>query len=241
MPTMDFEAYVPSTAPAAERKAALEAVLANEDAAGIEYAVVMPNPVQNPDNRALAETLQSERRAIFCCQVNPNHGDAALADIETSVAQHGARMLKIMPALYHLDLNGPLGVGLMAKARELGIIVNIHSGGDLSHPSRIGALCHQFPEVPVIMDHMGYREWSRDAIAAAQENPNIYLGTTIAAFEPVFVAGAIKAIGPERVIYGSNLPVCYSDLAVESLRRQKLGKEVEDLLFGNNLARLLGM
>ncbi|HEX5414547.1 MAG TPA: hypothetical protein VFZ25_02700, partial [Chloroflexota bacterium] len=61
------------------------------------------------------------------------------------------------------------------------------------------------------------------------------------AFEPTFVAGAIKAIGPERVIYGSNLPVCYSDLAVESLRRQKLGKEVEDLLFGNNLARLLGL
>ena len=103
MPTMDFEAYVPSTAPAAERKAALEAVLANEDAAGIEYAVVMPNPVQNPDNRALAETLQGERRAIFCCQVNPNHGDAALADIETSVTQHGARMLKIMP--------GPLSPG----------------------------------------------------------------------------------------------------------------------------------
>ncbi|HEX5417438.1 MAG TPA: amidohydrolase family protein, partial [Chloroflexota bacterium] len=186
MPTMDFEAYIPSNAPAEERKAALAAILANEDAAGIEYAVVMPNPVPNPDNRALAETLQGERRAIFCCQVNPNHGAAALADVETSVTQFGARVLKIMPALYHLNLTGSLALGLLTKARELGIIVNIHSGGDLSHPLKIGALCRRFPEVPVIMDHMGYREWSHDAIVAAQDNPNLYLGTTIAAFEPVF-------------------------------------------------------
>ena len=241
MPTMDFEAYIPSNAPAAERQAALAAILANEDAAGIEYAVIMPNPVPNPDNRALAETLRGERRAIFCCQVNPNHGAEALADIELSVTKLGARVLKIMPALYHLNLTGPLGHKLMAKARELGIVVNIHSGGDLSHPLKIGALCRRYPDVPVIMDHMGYREWAHDAIVAAQDNPNLYLGTTIAAFEPEFVARAIEAVGPERVIYGSNLPVCYSDLAVEALRRQKLGKEVEDLLLGNNLARLLGI
>lgn len=241
MVTMDFETYLPSNAAAAERAEALKTLLANEDAAGIEYAVVMPNPTPKPDNRALAETLRGERRVIGCCQVNPNDGAEAVQDVESSVTKLGMRMLKIMPALYHLSLTGPLAFGLMAKARELGIIVNIHSGGGNSHPLQIGALCHRYPEVPVIMDHMGYREWSRDAIVAAQDNPNLYLGTTIASFEPSFVERAVKDLGPERVIYGSNLPVCYSDLAVEAIRRQKLGHEAEDLLLGGNLARLLGM
>ena len=41
-------------------------------------------------------------------------------------------------------------------------------------------------------------------------------------------------VGPERVIVGSNLP-----LAV--LRRARLGVEIEALIFGGNLARLLGI
>jgi hypothetical protein len=36
--------------------------------------------------------------------------------------------------------------------------------------------------VPLLMDHMGYREWVSDAIEVARDNPNVYLGTTIAAF-----------------------------------------------------------
>jgi predicted TIM-barrel fold metal-dependent hydrolase len=241
MPTMDFETYVPSEEPAAERAAVLAAILRDEDAAGIEYAVVMPNPTSKPNNRALHETVRGERRVIACCQVNPNDGDVAVQDVELSVTQLGMRMLKIMPALYHLQLLGQTAFNLMDKARELGIIVNIHSGGDLSHPLKIGALCHRYPEVPVIMDHMGYREWGRDAIVAAQDNPNIYLGTTIASFEPSSIVHAVKVLGPERVIYGSNAPALYSDLAVQAIRRQNLGKQVEELVLGGNLARLLGM
>lgn len=241
MITMDFETYLPTNRPAEERASVLRTILDNEDAAGIEYAVVMPNPTPQPDNRALADTVRGERRVIACCQVNPNDGVTALAEIEQSATELGMRMLKIMPAIYHLNLTSPTAFALMAKARDLGLVVNIHSGGGVSHPLQIGALCRRFPEVPVIMDHMGYREWGHDAIIAAQDNPNLYLGTTIASFEPGFVARAIQELGPERVIYGSNLPALYSDLAVEALRRQKLGRVVEELLFGGNLARLLGM
>ncbi len=89
------------------------------------------------------------------------------------------------------------------------------------------------------MDHMGYRNDGRAAILAAQDNPNLYLGATIAAFEPGFVAAAIREVGPERVIFGSNFPACYPDLAVEALRRGNFGREAEELILGGNLARLL--
>ena len=120
-------------------------------------------------------------------------------------------------------------------------MVNIHSGSEISHPLAIGALARRFPEVTVLMDHMGYREWTSDAIEAARDNPNLYLGTTIAAFEPTVIERAVRELGPERVVYGSNWPNCYSDLAVEAIRRQKLGAEAEALVLGGNLARILGI
>jgi predicted TIM-barrel fold metal-dependent hydrolase len=240
MLTMDFETYVNSEVSPVERAGILAEILRDEDAAGIEYAVVMPSPTAHPNNQALHETVRGERRVIACCQVNPND-PAAAADVENALTKLGMRFLKLMPTLYNLDLLGPRTIALMDKARAAGALVNIHSGGDLSHPLRIGAVCRRYPEVSVIMDHMGYREWGGDAIAAAQDSPNLYLGTTIASFEPGFVVGAVKALGPERVIYGSNATALYSDLAVQAIRRSKLGREAEELILGGNLARLLGM
>ena len=238
---MDFEVYLDTNASDAERQTALAELFANEDAAGIEYAVVMPMPQLKPNNRALFETAGQNRRAIMCCQVNPNDGEAAFAEIRQSATEWGMRVLKIMPAIYQVRMTSPLATRLMTTARELGLVVNIHSGSEISHPLGIGALAHRFPDVTVLMDHMGYREWTADAIEAARDNPNLYLGTTIAALEPSTVERAVRELGPERVVYGSNWPNLYSDLAVEAIRRQRLGKEAEELVLGGNLARILGV
>jgi uncharacterized protein len=236
---MDFEAYLNTNVSAAERETALAELFANEDAAGIEYAVVMPTPTPRPDNRALYETAGAQRRAVLCCQVNPNDGESALGEIRQAAGEWGMRVLKIMPAIYQVHMTSRLASTLMQTARECGLVVNIHSGGGISHPLGIGALCRRFPDVTVLMDHMGYREWGSDAIEAARDNPNLYLGTTIAAMEPSFVERAVRELGPERVIYGSNWPNLYSDLAVEAIRRAKFGQEAEALILGGNLARIL--
>lgn len=241
MPTMDFETYLPTNIPVADQARVLADILRNEDAAGIDQIVVMPSPTERPDNRVLHEAVKNEPRVVPCCQVNPNFGDDAITEVETSITQWGMRLLKIMPTLYNLSLDSAMAHRLMRLARDHKIIVNIHSTGANAHPLQIGALCHRYPEVPVIMDHMGYRSWLHDAILAAQDNPNLYLGTTIASFEPACIERAVKDVGAERVIFGSNLMALYADLAAEAIRRQKLGSDVEALVFGGNLSRLLGL
>ncbi|MBV8719277.1 MAG: amidohydrolase family protein [Chloroflexi bacterium] len=240
MPTMDFEVYLDTNVSAVDRSRALQELFENEDAAGIEYAVVMPSPTPKPDNAALFETAHANRRAVLCCQVNPNFGDPAFAEIRRARTEFNMRILKIMPAIYQVHLTGPLAKRLMDTARELQMVVNIHSGSEISHPLAIGAIARRYPDVPILMDHMGYREWTSDAIEAARDNPNLYLGTTIAAVEPTTVERAVRELGPERVVFGSNWPNVYADLAAEAIRRRRLGTEVEELIFGGNLARILG-
>jgi predicted TIM-barrel fold metal-dependent hydrolase len=238
---MDFEIYLPTEAGADELRAALEDLAYWEDKAGIEMAVVMPTPTPHPSNKALAETLAGDPRWVLCAQVNPQHGEGAVAEFRQAVTEFGCRMLKIMPAIYNTPPTSPNAVALMDVARDLGVAVNIHSTGNNGEPLEIGALARRYPDVPIIMDHMGYRNDGRQAILAAQDNPNIFLGTTIAAFEPSFIATAIREVGADRIIFGSNLPACYPDLAIESIRRGKFGDEVEALILGGNLARLLGI
>jgi predicted TIM-barrel fold metal-dependent hydrolase len=211
-----------------------------EDKAGIEMAVVMPAPSPAPNNHALVETLAGDPRWVPCAQVNPNAPGAADA-VRQALADLGCRMIKVMPAIYNAPPLSAAVLALADLAREFGVPMNIHSTGNNGHPLEIGALAHRYPDVPIIMDHMGYRNDGRAAITAAQDNPNIFLGTTIAAYEPGFVATAIKEVGAERVIFGSNALACYPDLAVESLKRANFGAETEALILGGNLARLLNI
>jgi predicted TIM-barrel fold metal-dependent hydrolase len=238
---MDFEVYLPTDVGADERRAALAELARWEDQAGIELAVVMPKPIRQPNNRALAETLAGDRRWIPCCQVNPQDGAAAVAEVRQSATEFGCRMLKLMPAIYNAPPTAPESIALVDVAREHGLLINVHSGGNNSHPLEIGALARRYPDATFIMDHMGYRNDGEAALLAAEDNPNLYLGATIAAVEPSFVANAIKRVGAERVIFGSNAPNVYPDLAAEALRRAKLGAEVEELVLGGNLSRLLGI
>jgi len=229
--TMDFEVYL-------TRGGSPEELLALEDQAGIDVAVVMPRVSFRPDNIWHAEALQGYDRLIGCACVNPNFGQEAVEELRMAITEWGLKGLKLMAPAHNYSIAHPIVYPLMELARELEIPVTIHSGPSPAHPLEIAATVLRYPEVPVIMDHMGHRGHQLEAIRAAEMCPNVYLGTTIAAFEPGTVKAAVEAIGPERVVFGSNAPSAYPDLAVESIRRLKLGSEIEGLIFGENLARI---
>ncbi len=102
MPTMDFEVYLNTNAPAAERATALAELFRNEDAAGVEYAVVMPSPTPSPDNSALYETAHARAarrpRAARSTRTTPTRSTRFGAPSR----DWGMRVLKIMPAIYHV-------------------------------------------------------------------------------------------------------------------------------------------
>jgi predicted TIM-barrel fold metal-dependent hydrolase len=99
------------------------------------------------------------------------------------------------------------------------------------------------------MDHMGFPDNASEAIAVAENNSNIYLGTTILRFYrrwadnpdeavPIEVKEAVERLGPERVVFGSNLPEYRPIQVLRAIQRLELGEEAENLIFGENLARL---
>ncbi len=146
--------------------------------------------------------------------------------------------LKLMAPQHGYQISSAVCDPLMETARSLGIPVTIHSQGTPAHPLEIAELAKRHPEVPMIMDHMGHRYWVNQALQAARACDNIFLGTTIASFEPLIIARAVDELGPENIVFGSNAPSAYPDLAMESIRRARLGDRTEELIFGENLARI---
>ena len=227
----DCEAYVTDVSD-------LSYLLAMEDRAGLDRIVLMATVQYRPNNRAVAECGRLSDRIIPCACVNPRLGEEATSELERCLGEDSMRGLKLMSANHGYVISSETANDCVEIARSYGVPVTVHSQGTPSHPLEIGVLARRFPDVPFIMDHMGHRYWRGQALDAARLADNLFLGTCIAAFEPGAIRDAVNAVGPERVVFGSNAPSAHPDLAVESIARLGLPDEHFDLIMGDNLARI---
>ena len=239
----DFESYMPLTFN--DNPYGKDGALQMMDAAGIDAAVlfvggVMPDPREA--NAHLLKVCKGEARILPGCLVNPTMGPLATDDLKRCVDQ-GARTVKLMAAGHRYRIDAFCVDPIMELAKALGIPATIHSGSELSgcSPAYIGNLAQRHPDVPIIMDHMGYREWVGLAVEAAVANPNIYLGTTlIAAAEPITIKNVVRdgQVGADRVVFGSNGPAGVAIHGVNGIRNVGFTAEEEALILGETFKRI---
>ncbi len=242
----DFEAYMPQEFDGAPY--GRDGILRTMDEAGIDFSVVFPGglpPDPRSTNAELLAALEGEDRLLPGCLINPTLGPPAVDELRRCVGA-GARSMKLMAAAHGYRLDGPAPDAVMAAAAELGLPVTIHSGSEVSgcSPAYIGTLASRHPEVTIIMDHMGYREWVGLAVQAAAANPRIFLGTTlIAAAEPITIKKIIQEgrVGAGRIVFGSNAPSGVAVNGVRGIRGLGLDAADEAAVLGGNLAAVYGV
>jgi predicted TIM-barrel fold metal-dependent hydrolase len=215
-----------------------EMMLPAMDAAQVDMAVIC-SLGQLTDNDYIEECcLNYADRFIGFCQVDPRPQDAvtklkALADREVF------RGVKLHPTMhgYHFADHGLLDP-IFQTCSTAGLLVLVNALDDpFCAPLSIEEIARGFPEMPVIIAHMGSVWNVTEAILVAKRSPNIYLETSSAELQAV--QDAYRQVGPERVVMGTDWPGSDFDL-----ERAKIAKAVSDakdreLVEGANLARLL--
>ncbi len=209
--------------------------------ADIGLSMIMPDADDyRPDNRGLYESIKDRPEFIGVVDVNPHFGEEMVEEVRTAATEWGFRGIKFMPLKRDFVCTDAIVKPYMDLARELGLYLTVHTGPNESQPIKVTPLAAAYPEVPILLDHMGMRSWVKQAIDLAKAYSNVYLLTTVvAAAEPFRVRMAVDALGPERVIFGSNSPVSIPAMNVEGIRRLTLGREAESLIFHENARRVL--
>jgi predicted TIM-barrel fold metal-dependent hydrolase len=117
--------------------------------------------------------------------------------------------VKLHPEFNRVAADDPRMDGYLALCARAGVPAVIHSGapGSLSAPERIYALARRHPTVPVVLYHMGFGGAHQAAIevarlAARRGDARLYLETAQA--DPAAVLSAVRALGPERVLFGTD-------------------------------------
>ncbi len=93
---------------------------------------------------------------------------------------------------------------------DTGAAVAFHIGSDcfdFTHPSRAQRVAEAFPHMPIMLVHMGGAgkpDLGSASIEVARACPNVWL--TGSAISYLAVEDAIRALGPERICFGSDAP-----------------------------------
>lgn len=207
-----------------------------------DYRAVLfpPSGSIHPMNKEMHDALAGfpeEDRFIPCAYINPNLYDA-VEELDTAINEYGFMGMKLMPTIHRYNVDCVVTHPIMRKARDLAVPVTIHSSSEGCFPQLIGRLAENFPDVPVIMDHSGYRYFQKEALEAGRRHKNLYFGLSLVT-EPAYIDQVSSMIGADRLIYGSNAPAGVPKIGRMVYEYTKLTEEEKEMAHGKNLAGLL--
>ena len=224
-----------------------EELLANMDANGVDMVVAFPKANPHTDYRVENERIigwvkQYPTRIVGFARINPYFGAKAVADIHEYAAM-GVRGIKIHPLrdFYGNRVNDPeLMFPLIEAIQEANLLVLVHSGNSWNcAPALIADLARNFSKTNFVMAHSAGFEGHQEAIAVARHQDNLYVDTASNGY-PDITTNVVRALGPERVIYGSDHPTLPFGFELGKIvKYANLNSDQLDLILGRNLARLL--
>jgi len=183
-------------------------MLAIMDELGIEQAWISPASALIRDfqkyNEALFEfTRLAPSRLRRFYVVNPMWLEEAVAEVHRVAGTMQADGLKLHPWLQAFSTMYPCVDRVVEAAVEHKLPMLFHDGTPpYSDSLQVANLAERFPGARIILGHAGLYDGYRAAIAAAKRHQNIYLcvcGPAIADTRAM-----IAALGPERILYGSD-------------------------------------
>jgi uncharacterized protein len=232
----------------------IDELLKRLDTVGVDKAICWPMLTYTrevaADNKAIyrGAHLHADRIMRFG-GLNPRLGlDHSKAELDRCIDEYGMLGIKLNGARDNYYIDDPqLSLPLIERIAAAKLVLAVHCGAndyERTHPFRIGKISELFPELKILVVHMGGagQPSLHDAvIELAGRYPNWYLIDSEADYRKVHQA--LRTLGPQRICYGSDAPftpmrfewgirqVIYQDLSVSDKAR----------VLGGNIATLLSL
>jgi predicted TIM-barrel fold metal-dependent hydrolase len=233
----------------------IDELIGRMDRAGVDKALTWLRPPYmrgiDASNAYVYEATQRyPDRVLGFGWANPRLGvEEAKDTVKKCIYEYGFYGVKLNGAQdsYYID-HPTLSLPVIEEIAKTGKLLAFHVGTDAyeqTHPFRVAKIARQFPELQILVVHMGgvaFADLSSAAIEFAQECPNLTLvGSEV---RHTAVLRAIKALGTKRVCFGSDTPFALMHVelaAYNALLDGEVSEEGKRDVMAGNIARLIGL
>lgn len=228
-------------------------LLRRMDRAGVARALTWLRPPYmreiSPSNRYVYEATRSHPDRLFGFGwVDPHFGlEKSQDEIRRCVEEYGFHGIKLNGAQNSFFIDDPKkSIPLIEQVAKTGKKLAFHVGTDAfeqTHPFRVAKIARMFPELTILMVHMGgvgFSDLTAAAIEMAEQHPNVLLIGSGVRFEAVL--RAVKRLGAHRVCFGSDTPFALMHVCVAAYHAMLEGEcseQEKSLIMAGNIARAL--
>ena len=169
--------------------------------------------------------------------------------------QHGKSVQEIYDLVQNKGFSGiklnPLGHAyvadaecldpIMEAAKDLHIPVFIHSGhAPYALPWSIALLAERFPDVNIVMIHMGHGHgvYIDAALKMARRYSNLYLEMSGMPMNSK-IKEAYKTVGNDRIFFGTDAPFHHPTIEMQKVLTSGLTEQEMEDVFYNNLQKFM--
>ena len=215
-----------------------EELVAQMEEYNIEKTIVSTFPIKE----SIEAVDKYPDKLIGAAWVNPMDPDAVEV-IHDAVENHGFKAIKLHPLCQAYLPNDECVFPIAEVAEKLGIPLMIHTGHPpFSLPWSVGQLAELYPNVKIVMIHMGHGNgmYVQSAIDMAKKYPNLYLETSGMPMHTK-IREAYRTVGADRVMWGLDAPFHHPTVEIQRTIVSGLDDEELEDVFYNNAKKLLGI
>ena len=191
------------------------------DELGIEKAVIMP--FNDPFLMSMEFTIPAVHKNLYDMKQRYPGKFYAFADIDTrntpaasveairkAIEEYGLDGIKIHPNNTGIDLDSDYNQSIFAYAHENKIPVAIHSypnrKDDRSAAYRIVNVLEQYPDLTLIVSHMGAHQWEQLLLTRAYVDISAILPDYVHTYGITKTNEILRAFGADRLIFATDYP-----------------------------------
>lgn len=230
-----------------EREVSFEESLAAADEAGIDKLCLSSLEAGAIDmergNKALYELMKRypDRVIGFATVPSSHFGKKGLDEIQRAIEVYGMKGVGELETCTYDPLDTPDWIAILEKAATLKVPVLAHAT-----PLACVRAAQKVPEATILMAHLGTGlglasdEWIQ-GIELAKTAKNVYLETCTSITCYGQIEFAVKTVGPERVVFGTDLNLLDPGVQKAKITGSDISAKEKELVLGRNMARILGI
>ncbi len=193
-----------------------------------------------PNELTLNAVKQYPDKLVGLVWINPYDGDKAMKNIDKAINRWNFKGIKMHPLLDAYLPDQEIVRPIMDQARKYQIPVLFHCGHPpWSLPWHFGNLADTYPDVTIILGHMGHGHivYINAAIEVAEKHENILLETSAMPMQSK-IKEAVAKVGDDKVMYGSDMPFGHPAFEIKKVEVAGLTKKQLNLVLEENARRI---
>ena len=169
-------------------------------------------------------------------QIHAGFVDESCAAMDDAIARGGNLVGELVPASYGWDYGHDGFRQILDYASGKGLVFSLHT----MVSEDIERVLADYPEVTFVLAHPGEQKTLFWHIEQMKRNDNVYLdlsGTGLFRFG--MLSKLISEVGAERILFGSDYPVCNHGMYVGGVLAERISDDDKEKIFAGNAKRLL--